>query len=71
MSGFLDLLLNEFSSLNEAGRRTHLDDHGVDLVGGELKLVPGEGMSQTKLHGGHIFISNTYTEQLKFKSLNL
>lgn len=31
-----------------------LDDHSVDLVGGELELVTGERVGQTKGHGGHI-----------------
>lgn len=28
-----------------------LDDHGVDLVGGELELEAGEGVSETERHG--------------------
>ena len=35
-----------------------LDDHGVDLIGRELELVPGKRMGQTELHSTEIGTTN-------------
>lgn len=35
-----------------------LDNHSVDLVGGELKLEPGKRVTKTKRHGVEIFLVN-------------
>ena len=39
--------------------KTYLNDHSVDLVGAELELVAGEGVSQTEGHGAALGLLDT------------
>ena len=39
---------------------TNLNNHGVNLVRGELELVSGETVGQAQLHGGHVLVSHAW-----------